>query len=200
MQKRCGLCGTPISPTQNLVLEKQFEIQGVKTVEKYFGTRTCCHIVDSEIERFFGIGAALWRQSFSIPILKKSDRIGWTVGSTLYRELDSIDGGPVVFEWKISPRRTALQLPQEVHKVMGEEPSITPQDFKIHIIFMSMYNSVNWNRKGNEAVQMTTRHVLTNTPKVFLKDIGHSSDLEKKFGVLHSLTSRMDYGAEPQKK
>ena len=49
-------------------------------------------------------------------------------------------------------------------------------------------------------MQMTTRHVLPNTPKVVLKDIGHSLDVEKKGGVLHSLTSRMDYGAEPQKK
>ena len=67
MQKLWALCGTPISPTQNLVLEQQFEIQGVNTVEKYFGTRTCCYIVDSEIERLFGIGAAPWRQSSGIP-------------------------------------------------------------------------------------------------------------------------------------
>ena len=45
-------------------------------------------------------------------------------------------------------------------------------------------------------MQMTTRHVLPNTPKVVLKENGHSSDLEKKGGVLtlahkpHGLWSR----------
>ena len=127
----------------------------MNTVEQYFGTRTCCYIVDSEIERFFGIGAAPRRQSSRIPIFNeilRRQKIGWTVGSTPYREVDSIDGGPVVFEWKIFPRRTAPQLHQEVHKVMGEEPNITPQDFKNHIIFVSMYNDINWKRKGNKVV------------------------------------------------
>ena len=71
MQKLWALWGTPISPTQNLVLEQQFEIQGVTTVEQYFGTRTCCYTVDSEIERLFGIGAAPWWQSSRIPIFNE---------------------------------------------------------------------------------------------------------------------------------
>ena len=86
------------------------------------------------------------------PFSKKifADKIVWTVGSTPYRELDSIDGEPVVFEWKIS--QGALHHPQEVHKVTEEEPSITPQDFNNHMFFMSMYNDIKWNRKGDEAV------------------------------------------------
>ena len=132
MQKLCALCGTPISPTQNLVLEQQFEIQGVNTVEKYFGTRT---LLTVKLNVFSESVLRLGGNPPEYPNSKKSSQtIGWIVGSTPNRELDSIDGGPVVFEWKISPRRTALQLPQEVHKVMGEEPSITPQDFKNHII------------------------------------------------------------------
>ena len=42
------------------------------------------------------------------------DKIGWSVDSTPYRELDSIDGEPVEFEWRISQAPTTSQVLDEV--------------------------------------------------------------------------------------
>ena len=58
---------TDFSDAESCLRSNNLKFNGVNTVEKYFGTRTCCYIVDSEIERLFGIGAAPWRQSSGIP-------------------------------------------------------------------------------------------------------------------------------------
>ena len=66
------------------------------------------------------------------------DRVEWFTQSPEYREVVSIDGEPVVFEWKIFPGHTTLQLLQEIQITMEE--IFLHKKFEDRIIFMSMYN------------------------------------------------------------
>ena len=70
----------------------------------------------------------------------------WFTQSPTCRELDNISGEPVVFEWKIFPGHTMMTLLQEVQNMI-EKDNIKLED---RIIFISMYNDIDWVRKGNE--------------------------------------------------
>ena len=78
--------------------------------------------------------------------------IEYFVSTPQHRELDNIDGEPVVFKWKIFPGHTTLDLLQEVQELIEKELKIQPQNFEDRIIFMSMYNDIDWTRKGNQQV------------------------------------------------
>ena len=58
-----------------------------------------------------------------------TDKLEWFTQSTPQRELDRIDGEPVVFEWNIFPGHTTLKLLREVHSMTEKELDILPQDF-----------------------------------------------------------------------
>ena len=90
-----------------------------------------------------------------------TDKIEWLVESIPHRELDRIDGEPVVFEWKIIPGLTTLKLLREVHNMMEKKLNVLPRDFKDRIIFMSMYSDIDL-------------QVLPNMRKVFPEDVGHA--------------------------
>ena len=69
------------------------------------------------------------------------DRLMWFESSSRYRTLDTIDGGPMEFEWNIFPGFTTLQLVREVQEFLSKM-STEPQDFTGRIIFMSMFNDI----------------------------------------------------------
>ena len=77
------------------------------------------------------------------------NRVEWTTQATLHRELDNIDGEPVMFEWKAFPVHTTLALFRRVQNMM-EKDNIQPEDLKDRIIFMSMHSDIDWSQKGNE--------------------------------------------------
>ena len=53
------------------------------------------------------------------------------------------------FEWKIFPGFTTASILNEIQRMMGEL-QCDPVDFKGRIIFMSMFNDIVWDAKGNE--------------------------------------------------
>ena len=77
------------------------------------------------------------------------DKLTWFKSSSQYRTLDTIDGEPMEFEWKISPGFTSLQLSHKVQELLSKlsEP---PEQFKGRIIFMSMFNDISWGSEYNE--------------------------------------------------
>ena len=97
--------------------------------------------------------------------------IDWSRDTNPRRELDSIDGEPVVFEWKIFPGHTTLEFVQEIQKFMKEELKRTPQDFKHRIIFMSIYNDIEWTRKDHREVCLNNSSSVAEYAKSFSK--GH---------------------------
>ena len=70
------------------------------------------------------------------------EKLSWFKSSSQYRTLDTIDGEPMEFEWKIFPGFTTLQLCNKVHEFMSKMGE--PEQFQRRIIFMSMFNGIIW--------------------------------------------------------
>ena len=98
--------------------------------EKYFDTLTRYQFIHSISFRIFRLVLCL----------------GCT---TPYREVDNVDGEPVVFERKIFPKHTTLKVLREVQNMMGKD-HIQSEGFKDRIIFTSMHNDIDWSQKGKE--------------------------------------------------
>ena len=65
------------------------------------------------------------------------------------KDVDRIDGEPMEFEWKNFPGFTTLGILGEVQKMMTKS-KCEPELSKGRIIFMSMYNDIDWTRRGNK--------------------------------------------------
>ena len=81
-----------------------------------------------------------------------TEKILWFTHSTPHRELDRIDGEPVVLERKIFPGHTTVKLLSELQNMMEKELSVLPKDAKDRIIFMRMYNDIDWSQKDNDEI------------------------------------------------
>ena len=96
--------------------------------------------------------------------------------SNSYRELLGIDGEPIEFEWNVFPRRTSLEILQKIQKDL-QDRSIDPGHFEDRIIFMSMFNDIDWTKRRNpDAFQ------IPNTSRITWRDSrednGHFSAME----------------------
>ena len=95
-------------------------------------------------------------------------RIEWIINEESYRDYDGINGEPTEFEWIIFPGFTTLQLCGKVTDLLsrlGEEP----ETFTGRILFMSMFNDISCDGKGNEEECVANAEVV--------------SILAKKFGI-----------------
>ena len=64
-------------------------------------------------------------------------------------ELLGRDGEPIELEWNTFTGLTSLQILQRIQNHL-EKRNIEPENFGDRIIFMSMFNDIEWTRKGNE--------------------------------------------------
>ena len=64
-----------------------------------------------------------------------------------FRELQGLDGEPIEVEWKIFPGFSALQLLHTIQKDL-EGNRIKPDECGDRIIFMSMFNDIELEKKG----------------------------------------------------
>ena len=78
-------------------------------------------------------------------------QIKWYSENNHFKNMNRIDGMPTEFEWKIFPGITALGLLEMILKLMTEL-QCEPEHFKGRIIFMSMYNDIVWQAKGNREI------------------------------------------------
>ena len=74
--------------------------------------------------------------------------------SLSYKELMKIEGEPIEVEWSILPEFSSLQILQKIQNDLRER-NIEPEKFTDRIIFMSMFNDIDWTRKGNEEICMS---------------------------------------------
>ena len=79
--------------------------------------------------------------------------------SASYGELLGIDGEPVEFEWNNFPGLISLQILRKIQNDLQEQ-NIEPEKFEDRIISMSMFNDIEWTRKGNE------ENCISNSEKV----------------------------------
>ena len=67
-------------------------------------------------------------------------------------QLHNIAGKPVVFEWRMYPGHTTAQLLFEIQTMLGSD-NTHPYNFKGRIIFVSIYNDMDWDQQCNEDVR-----------------------------------------------
>ena len=95
-------------------------------------------------------------------------RIGWITTDKSYRDYDGINGEPTEFEWNIFPGFTTLQLCGKVNDLLSDLGE-APETFTGRILFMSMFNDISCDRKGNK--------------EECLANAGVVKALARKFGV-----------------
>ena len=84
-----------------------------------------------------------------------------------YRDYDGINGEPTEFEWNIFPGFTTLQLCGKVTDLLSNLGE-TPETFTGRILFMSMFNDISCDSKGNEEECLANARVV----KVLAKKFG----------------------------
>ena len=77
------------------------------------------------------------------------NRIAGIMAEKTYRDYDGIDGEPTEFECNIFPGITTLQLCGKVNDLLSDLGQ-TPETFTGRILFMSMFNDISCDRKGNK--------------------------------------------------
>ena len=95
-------------------------------------------------------------------------RIDWITTDKSYRDYDGINGEPTEFEWNIFPGFTTLQLCGKVTDLLSRLGE-TPETFTRRILFMSMFNDISCDGKGNKEECLANARVV--------------SILAKKFGI-----------------
>ena len=95
-------------------------------------------------------------------------RIEWITTDKSCRDYDGINGEPTEFEWNIFPGFTTLQLCGKVTDLLSDLGE-TPETFTGRILFMSMFNDISCDRKGNKEECLANARVV--------------SILAKKFGI-----------------
>ena len=99
-------------------------------------------------------------------------RIEWITTDKSYRDYDGINGEPTELEWNIFPRFTTLQLCGKVTDLLSNTGE-TPETFTGRILFMSMFNDISCDRKGNKEECLANARVVSVLAKTF--GIGHWS-------------------------
>ena len=82
------------------------------------------------------------------PIESWKSKIQWYSENNYFRELNRIDGQPMEFGWKTFPGLTSMGILKEIQQMM-RELQCEPENFTGRIIFMSMFNDIVWDYKGN---------------------------------------------------
>ena len=106
------------------------------------------------------------------PVTSWRHTIEWITQSLEHRELDGINGEPVVFEW------TFFQDTQ--HCSYFRNSKVQSEKFKDRIIFLSLYNDIDLGGVGINDICLSNSLDVAAYVIRFPKDIGHSSDQEQK--------------------
>ena len=89
--------------------------------EKYLAARQIRQAVESKgtlfLLRYFCLGRI---HEYPRSLEAWKEKTEWFTKCNEYRQVDSIDGEPVEFEWTIAPKLTTLQLLREIQKTMAE--------------------------------------------------------------------------------
>ena len=90
---------------------------------------------------------------------KWEEQVSTLTMCSTFRELQGLDGEPIYFEWKIFPGSSALQLLHTIQKDL-EGKCIIPENFSDQLIFLSMFNDIHLDKRGNEdSCALTSRTI-----------------------------------------
>ena len=186
---------------EKLIAEQSDKIYGVNTINWGSSWKHLFLIGDKEVTSLSH--AKFYVFSDSVLCLGKmsenpqsntvlEDKLTWFKSSSQYRALDTIDGEPMEFEWKIFPGFTTLQLCCIVRDFLSKM-SEKQEDFTGRIIFMSMFNDISWGSEDANQAPNTFRFMR----KDFHQEDGHSSDLDqKRSGIPLTKANHKENGTE----
>ena len=95
------------------------------------------------------------------------NRVAGIQSGKSYRDYDAINGESTEFEWNIFPGFTTLQLCDKINDLLSDLGQ-TPETFTGRILFMSMFNDISCDRKGNKDECLANAGVV----KVFAREFG----------------------------
>ena len=98
------------------------------------------------------------------------NRIAGVKSVKSYRDYDGINGEPTESEWNIFPGFTTLQLCGKINDLLSCLGQ-TPETFTGRILFMSMFNDISCDRKGNKEECLANARVVKVLARRF--GIGH---------------------------
>ena len=76
-----------------------------------------------------------------------------------YGDYDAVNGEPTEFEWNIFPGCTTLQLCDKIIDLLSDLGE-APETFTGSILFMSMFNDISCDRKGNKEECLANARVV----------------------------------------
>ena len=135
--------------------------------------------------------------SINIRSPTKLGETGWD-GSQLiksYRDYDVINGESTEFEWNIIPGFTTLQLCDKINDLLSDLGQ-TPETFTGRILFMSMFNDISCDRKGNKEECLANAGVVKVLARKFgVGQCGHLLDqVLKRSGNLWKRIHHKEFG------
>ena len=86
-----------------------------------------------------------------------------------YRKLFGIDGEPIEFGWNIFPGLTSLEILRKTQKDLQEQ-SIELENIEDRIMFMPMFNDIDWTRRGNSEQCISNSDQVKNYAKKFTQE------------------------------
>ena len=113
------------------------------------------------------------------------DKISEFQQSNEYAELQGTGGEPIEFEWNIFQGFTSIQILRQIQKDLNAGPR-NPEQFQEIVLFVSMFNDIDWKKNGNSAECIWTSKHVSDYAKEFPR--GHWSFLgpgneEKWYGT-----------------
>ena len=82
------------------------------------------------------------------PVESWKRQIPWYSDNNYFSDLNRIDGQTMEFEWMIFQGFTTVGILTQIQQMMGEL-QCEPENFTGRIIFVSMFNDIVWDAKGN---------------------------------------------------
>ena len=117
-----------------------------------------------------------------------------------YRDYDGINGESTELEWNIFPGFTTLQLCDKINDLLSDLGQ-TPETFTGRILFMSMFNDISRDRKGNKDECLANAGIV----KVLARRFGIEQwsllvQVPKRSGILWKRTVHKEPGIILRKK
>ena len=110
--------------------------------------------------------------------------------------LCGIDGEPIEFEWNTFPEFTSSEILRQVQKDLKTRQT-NPQQFEGRTLFMSMFNDIDWRKKGHSLHRISNSTEVRDYGKRFQQ--GHWSFFgpgNERNGMGRMLTSQKEDGRQ----
>ena len=138
-----------------MILGHSEEILNVKTIESASFSWTRSVLSHDEVIQWAKAKVRVYSDSVLClgKVIQSSDAIVKWEGqveelkmSLSYKELLGVDEEATKFEWNVFPGFSSLQILQEIQTDLRER-NIEPEKFTDRIIFVSMFNDIDWTKK-----------------------------------------------------